>query len=173
MNLSALVIPAILLLFGFVIARRPPLFDAFVEGATDGLKTTVRLLPSMVLLMVGLTMFTESGAANAIASLLSPFCERLGIPAEILPLVITRPLSGSAANAAYAKLLEDVSPDSFPAFAASILMGSSDTLFYVISVYFAPTRVKKTRHAFPAAGATALLCLFLSCIVASFFFQKS
>ena len=170
MNLSGLVIPAIILLFGVILAGKPKMFDAFVSGANDGLKTTVRLLPSMVLLMVGLTMFSESGAADKIAEALSPFCSRVGIPPEIIPLVITRPMSGSAANAAYAKLLEDTSPDSLPAFAASILMGSSDTMIYVMSVYFSATRVKNTRHAFPVAGVIAVLCLFLSCILASLFF---
>jgi len=170
MNISGLVIPAVILIFGLIISRKPKMFDAFVTGANDGLKTTVKLLPSMVLLMVGLTMFTESGAAGKIAELLSPICGKLGIPSEIIPLVITRPMSGSAANAAYAKLLEDTSPDSLPSFAASILMGSSDTMIYVISVYFSGTRVKKTRHTFPVAVAVSILCLFLSCILASIFF---
>lgn len=170
MNLSGLVIPAIILLFGVILAGKPKMFDSFVSGANEGLKTTVRLLPSMVLLMVGLTMFSESGAADKIAEVLAPFCCKLGIPSEIIPLVITRPMSGSAANAAYVKLLEDTSPDSLASFAASILMGSSDTMIYVMSVYFSSTRVKKTRHAFPVAGAIAILCLFLSCILASLFF---
>ena len=92
--------------------------------------------------------------------------ERFGIPADILPLILTRPVSGSASTAAYAKLLEECGPDSAAAVCASIIMGSSDTMIYVISVYFSKAAgVRSTRHAFPVATIVMIFCILLSCVL--------
>lgn len=171
-SVSSLVIPAILLIFSLLLfGGKKNYFSAFLEGARDGLKTTVSLVPTMVLLLVALSMLSASGATDIIASTLAPFGEKIGVPSEIIPLLITRPVSGSAANAAFSELLNKCGADSFPAFAASVIMGSSDTLIYVISVYFsgAPS-VKRTRHAFPVSFAVMFFCIFFSCFIARLFY---
>ena len=167
---SSLVIPFIILIVGYVMARRPGAFDAFTRGAAVGMKTTVSLLPTMTALMVALAMFTASGAPSLIVSALSPVCQRIGIPPEILPLAVTRPISGSAATASFTELLSAYGADSFPGVVAAILMGSSDTMIYVISVYFSETRVKHAGRAFVISGASALLCLVLSSLLGRIFF---
>ena len=102
----------------------------------------------------------------------------MGIPAELIPLLLTRPVSGSASTAAYASLLDRYGPDSFVCLCASVLMGSSDTLIYILSVYFSGTAitpgggVRKTRHAFPVAILVMLLCVYLSCAVTRLFFSE-
>lgn len=162
--------PAVIVCAGLLWFRRGAYFDAFLAGATGGARTTFSLLPVMVSLCVVLSMFNASGAMELIADFLAPVCEKIGLPAEILPLAVTRPVSGSAASASFAALIEREGVDSLPALAAAILMGSSDTLVYVICVYFGKTRVKHAARAFVISGTSALLCLFLSSFLARAFF---
>lgn len=107
---------------------------------------------------------------EAISAFLSPIGEALGIPSELFPLIISRPLSGAAANASFASLAADCGANSFEVFAAAVIMGSSDTLVYVLFVYFSQTRAKKTLYAFPAAAAVAVFSLFVSLFFARLFF---
>lgn len=170
--ISSLVIPLILLAVAFFLAKggKSDYLGAFARGASEGLRTTVGLVPTMVLLMTGLSMLTASGALEIISDFLSPLGEKIGVPAEIIPLIITRPVSGSAANASFAALLDTAGADSFAAFAASVIMGSSDTVIYIISVYFSgASHVKKTRHAVPIAILIMLFCVFFSCFIARMF----
>lgn len=179
-TVSGAVMPAILLLTAIpMLSRRRDYFSAFTAGAKEGLAAAVRLLPTMIALMTALAMFRASGAAELLTASLGDAAAAVGIPREILPLVITRPVSGSASTAAYADLLSAVGPDSFAAFAASVLLGSSDTLLYIVTVYFSGTAlpgrppVKHTRHAFPVACAVMLLCIFLSAAVSRLFFASN
>jgi len=168
--LSQAVTPAALVILCLCFLRSGNLFDSFVKGAKNGLKTTVNILPTLTLLLVSLSLFNASGAASGISSVISPACEFLGIPSGIIPLVITKPFSGSASTASYASILETFGADSIEGFASSILMGSGDTLVYVISVYYSATRVKNTRHVFPAAIFVYIFGVFLSCVLARIFF---
>lgn len=175
--LSGAVMPLVLLLSAIpMLSRRQDFFSHFLAGAREGMESAGRLLPTMVALVTALSMLRASGAVELVTAALSGAAGALGIPAEILPLVVTRPVSGSASTAAFADLLAAVGADSFPAFAASVMMGSSDTMIYIITVYFSGTAVggrpplRHTRHAFPAAAAAMLLCLFLSAAVSRLFF---
>lgn len=154
-----------LLLFG-----RKDLFDAFVRGATEGLRTAARLLPTLAALMVAIAMLNASGLIAWLGTLLSPLAERIGVPTELLPLLLTRPFSGSASTAAYTALLERVGADSFPALCASVIYASSDTVVYVIAVYFSSVGIKHSRHAFPCALAVMLFCIFFSCFLCRLWF---
>lgn len=169
---AAYIIPAVLLICALMIIKlRGRGGEAFISGARSGLDTAVSLIPTMVMLTVGLTMFCASGAIEILTSILSPICRPLGIIPEILPLVVTRPISGSASTAAYAQLLSQYGADSAAAVSAGIIMGSSDTLVYVISVYFSAARgVRSTRHAFPVAAVVSVLCVLLSCFLYKVFF---
>lgn len=164
---ASLVIPALILLTAAVMIKKGKAgADAFINGARAGLNTTVGLIPSMVMLTVGLSMFCASGAVEVLARFLAPVTDFLGIPSEILPLIITRPVSGAASTATFAQLLEQYGPDSLPSLCASVMLGSSDTLIYVISVYFSGAPgVRKTGRAFPVATAVMVLCVLLSCFL--------
>ncbi|MBE6705815.1 MAG: spore maturation protein [Ruminococcaceae bacterium] len=169
--ISSLILPAIILLAGsFMFFSKKDYFGAFCSGAKDGLSTSVKLLPSLCAIMVALKMFSVSGAVELFTGFLAPIGEKIGVPAEIFPLLITRPVSGSASNGAFAELIERFGPDSFPSLCAAILMGSSDTMIYVIAVYFSGTGVRHTRHTFPVAIAVMLFCIFLSCFICRVFF---
>ena len=166
--ISAAVIPLVLLAAAIpMLSRRRDYFGIFVRGARVGLESAVRLLPPMIALTAALSMFGASGAADRLTELLSAPAAFLRIPAEILPLAAARPFSGSAATAEFVRLTDTYGADSFPAFCAAILMGSSDTLFYIVSVYFsAAPSVRRTGHAIPAAMAAVVLGLLLSCAAA-------
>lgn len=167
---SSLVIPVILLTSGLLMFRHGEYFNSFVKGAADGLKCTGELIPTMVILISALYMFSKGGAAELLTRLFTPVCKALALPAEIVPLAITRPVSGSAATATFANLLETCGADSFAGVTAAIMMGSSDTLVYVIAVYFSKTRVKHCARVFAIAAVCSCLCLFLSSFLARLFF---
>ena len=169
--ISSLAIPAVIAVLCFCFIRKQNAFESFVKGAREGLSTVVSVLPAMTLLLVALSMFSESGAADGLSAAVSPIADRIGIPAGIIPLVITRPFSGSAATAAYTDVLSRFGADSREAFCASVIMGSGDTLVYVISVYYSVTRVKKTKYVFPVSLFCAVFCVFFACILTSLFYK--
>lgn len=169
---ASYIIPTVLLICAFMMIKNKGRgAAAFIKGARSGLDGAVSLMPTMIMLTVALSMFCASGAVEWISEVLSPICRPIGLMPEILPLVITRPVSGSASTAAYAELLSQYGADSAAAVCAGIIMGSSDTLIYVISVYFSAAKgIKSTRHALPVAAAVSVICVILSCFLYKVFF---
>lgn len=161
----AVTLAGILMLFG-----KKNYFQAFLTGAYEGLKTTIRLLPTLIALLTAISMLQASGAVLWLSDLLAPFANKIGIPSELLPFLLTRPFSGSASAAACSDLLVREGADSFAGLCASVIFGSSDTVVYVISVYTSSVGIKKTRHAFPCAFAVMLFCIFFSCFLCRFCF---
>jgi spore maturation protein B len=171
--ISSLTVPLILCFVGaLTLFGKTPYFDSFIEGAKEGLENAVGLLPTLVALMAAIGMFRASGLEDVIASAAAPVFERIGIPSELLPLLIIRPFSGSASYAAYSSLLSDCGADSFVSLCASVIFGSSDTMVYVISVYFSSVGIKKSRYAFPCAAAVMIFCIIFSCIVCRWWFKS-
>ncbi len=146
-----------LMLFG-----KKPYFDSFLKGARGGLESAVRLLPTLIALLVGVRMLSASGALTLIGTWLAPACEVIGLPSELLPLLLTRPFSGSGATAAYSDLLSAVGPDTFPALLASVIMGSSDTVVYIVGVYLSAVGARRARHTYICALAAMFFCIFFS-----------
>lgn len=125
------------------IIKKTDIFDAFVEGAAEGLKTTSAILPSLICLMTCIGMFRASGAMELIVQLVSPITSFFGFPDECTPLIFIRPLSGSGALSVYDGIISENSPDSFIGRIASTMMGSTETTFYTVAVYFSAAKVKK------------------------------
>lgn len=170
--LSALAIPSVILFLSLILLfSKRAYFDEFLEGAKDGLQTAVNLLPTLVALMVAVSMLSASGAVDYLAGLLAPVGDAVGVPMELLPLIITRPVSGSGSTAILSDIFDKYGPDSFVGLCASVIMGSSETLIYVVAVYFSSVHIKKTRHTLPAAFLTMLFCVFFSCFVCRLFFS--
>ncbi len=157
-------ITALLLLF-----RKQVDFSDFTEGAADGLRCAVRLIPSLAAILVGVKMLTASGVLDDISVLIAPAVSRLGVPPELVTLLLTRPFSGSASMASYSALMEKYGADSLAAFSASVIMGSSDTVVYIISVYFSSVGIKRSRYAFPCAFAVMIFCIFFACFLSRIF----
>lgn len=145
--------------------------DDFLLGTKNGISTCISILPTMIMLVVSVNMLSSSGFTSAVSSVLSPFLTKLGIPSEIIPLVIMRPFSGGGSNALIAEIFEKHGADSFAGRCASIILGSSDTIIYIISIYFSAVNIKKTRHAIPAAIATMIFCVFFSTFICRIMFS--
>lgn len=153
--MSDFIIPffiALIMVIGLI--KRVDIFSEFTEGAAENLKAAFDVLPALIALMTAIGMFKASGALEVISGAISPLTGFLGFPEECIPLAIIRPVSGSGALAVFESILNDVSPDSFSGRVASVIIGSTETTFYTIAVYYGITNVKKTRHAI-ASSLTA------------------
>ncbi|MBP2653538.1 MAG: hypothetical protein H6Q73_1107 [Firmicutes bacterium] len=146
-NLSKWAIPLILLFIPLVaLFRRVRVYEAFVEGAAEGFSNAIRIMPFLVAMMVAVGIFRDSGALDKCVSALSPFLFKFGIPAELVPLAVMRPLSGTGAIGVTTELLNAHGPDSMVGRIASTVLGSTDTTFYVLTVYFGAVGVVKPRY---------------------------
>ena len=131
--------------------RRVPVYDAFLEGAKEGLKTAWRILPSLTAMLCAIRAFSACGLLNALCGLLAPAAALFRLPEETLPLMLLRPVSGSASLAMLKSILHTCGPDSRAGLVASVMTGSSETVFYTCGVYLAAANTKKTRHIIPCA----------------------
>jgi spore maturation protein B len=132
-------------------ARRVDVYDSLIQGAGDGLKVMARIVPAMIALLTAVSMLRSSGALELAEGVLSPVLNRLGIPPETVALLLVRPISGSAALGVGAELISTYGPDSTVGRTAAVMLGSTETTFYTIAVYFGAAGVRKTRYAVPAA----------------------
>lgn len=150
--MTQLLVPCVLAgtaLYGTL--RRVDVYGALVQGAGQGLETLTRIAPALICLLTAVSMVRASGLLQALASWLSPVLERLGLPPELLPLMLVRPISGSAALGVGADLINTYGPDSDLGRMAAVMLGSTETTFYTIAVYFSAAGITRTRYALPAA----------------------
>ena len=157
-----------LLLVSSVLAlkKKENAYDLLLDGAADGLKLLVTLIPTLILLLTSITMLRSSGAMEYISKFLSPVFSFFGIPPETALLVLIRPFSGSAALAAGTDLMTQYGPDSLIGRTAAIMLGSTETTFYAISVYFGAAGIKKTRYTIPAALIADFTGFFMASLTA-------
>lgn len=170
--ISSLFVPlfiSIIVVLG--LAKKVAVYEAFVKGAKQGFGTVVRILPFVIGFVFAIRIFTASGCLDFLVSALSFILRPAGIPAEILPLFLLRPFSGSASVAALTTILESYGPDSFIGRSASTLMGSSETLFYTTTLYFGSIGIKKTRYVIPAAILSEISGLLASVLICRLFFM--
>ena len=156
MGVSALPL-FVLLCLGIGAVKRVAVYDAFLEGAKEGLVTAYRILPALVAMLCAIRAFTACGLMDGLCGLLAPLLAWTGLPPETLPLMLLKPLSGSASLAMLRDILASCGPDSRAGLAASVMMGSSETVFYTCGVYLSAANVKETRHIIPCALAAWLV----------------
>lgn len=162
--ISVWTIPAIILIaLVYANIKGVKVFDVFVEGAKEGFDTAVKLIPFLVAMLVGITLLRKSGAMDVFTHFLMPVFNVFGIPSEILPLAIMRPVSGSSALAITTEILQNHGPDSLIGRIASTMQGSTDTTFFVLTVYFGSVGIKKIRHSL-TVGLLADLAGFLAAV---------
>ncbi len=155
---------------GFGLLRGVKVFDLFVEGAKEGLTTAVSILPALVALVVAVGMFKASGGLDLLSFALEPIGKLLGLPREVIPLSLIRPISGSGAMAIFNDILRSHGPDSLAGRIASVMMGSTETTFYTIAVYYGAAGIKNTRHTIPAALSADISGFFLSALAVKLLF---
>jgi spore maturation protein B len=126
-------------------------YDVFIEGAKDGFNVAVKIIPFLVGILVAIGMFRGSGAMDMLTNALRPAMNAIGFPPEVFPLAVLRPLSGSGSLALTTDIVKRYGADSMFGRIAATMYGSSETLFYVLAVYFGAVGVKRTRHAIPSA----------------------
>lgn len=152
---STLAIPFIILLFvSYGVIKKVKIYESFIEGAKEGFQIAVRIIPYLVAMLVAIGIFRAGGAMQYLIALVSPATDLIGMPAEALPMAFMRPLSGSGALGVMAEILSVHGADSFIGVLVSTIMGSTETTFYVIAVYFGAVNISKTRYAL-AAGLLA------------------
>lgn len=171
--ISSLAIPIVIAFCGagMLISKRN-LTGSFITGAKQGLKSAFELIPTLVLLMTAISMLNASGATELISKLLSPALSRIGIPSELTPILLVRPVSGSASTALLSDIYSKYGTDSFTGRCASVILGSSDTMIYVIAVYMAAAKIKRSKNTVAAASIVMLICIFLSCAITRLFFGE-
>ncbi len=152
----------ILLVLAHGLWKKTPVFDAFLVGAKEGLYTALRLLPTLIGLLTAVAMVSASGAFDVFAQLLSPVAAVLGLPKQVMPLLLIHPISGSGATAVLTNLFEQYGPDSTIGKIASVMCGSGETTVYAYTVYYGSVGITKTRHTLPVALLADLAVAILS-----------
>ena len=167
--MSDYIVPILLLtVCALALGKKEDPYQLMLTGAADGLKLLLTLVPTLVLLMTAITMLRASGAMDAISQWLSPVMGLFGIPPETAMLVLVRPISGSAALAVGAELMATHGVDSLVGRTAAIMLGSTETTFYTISVYFGAAGIKKTRYTLLAALFADAVGFIMASITARF-----
>ena len=166
------IVPLLLFLIcAIALGKKENAYDIMLTGANDGLKILLSIVPTLILLLTAVTMLRSSGAIDLISGFFAPVMRFLGIPPETIILVLIRPISGSAALAVGAELMASHGVNSFVGRTAAIMLGSTETTFYTISVYFGAAGIKKTRYTFPAALFADFVGFFMASLSARLFFR--
>ena len=169
--MTSYIIPCLLaFIVMFALGRRTDVYDALVHGAENGLNITFHIIPALVALLTGVSMLRASGALDCLTTLLSPLMTALGIPPEVTPLLIIRPLSGSGGLAVGSELMAEYGPDSTIGRTAAVMLGSSETTFYTVAVYYGAAGILKTRYTIPAALTADLTGFLASALAVRLFF---
>ena len=170
-SMGSYAVPVFLLtIFIMALIHKTNAFDDFVAGAKEGLTTTSQLIPNLVGMIVAIKVFLASGIVDTIAQVLAPILTILHIEPPVLPLMILRPLSGSAALGFTSELIHIHGPDSLIGRLASVMQGSSDTTIYIITVYFAAVGLKEMKHALKLGLVTDIAAFMLAILVVSWYF---
>lgn len=170
-QLSAWVVPLMLLLI-FVIAfvKKTAVYDSFLAGTKDGMKTVVTIFPAILAIYIAVAMLKASGLLACIAHLLHPFTAWIHMPEDVLPLALLRPVSGSGAIALVDKILAVHGPDSLTGITASVMSAATETTFYTLAMYFGAAKIRKTSYALPASLTADVVSIMASVFICRWFF---
>jgi spore maturation protein B len=159
---------AVILIAGAI--RNVKVYDVFVENAKEGISTIIRIMPSLIGLMVAIGVFRASGALDLIIYATKPLASIAGIPSEVLPLAFLRPISGSASLALVSDIMKNFGADSYIGRVVSTMMGSTETIFYTLTVYYGSVGIKNIRHTLAAALIAECISVLVSVWVCAYMF---
>lgn len=151
--------------------KKIQIYEVFTEGAKDGFKVAVGIIPYLVAIIVAISMFRASGAIEMIASLFSNFLLKINVPTDVLPVILVRPLSGSAALGLFSDIATSAGAGAYSTKLAAVMVGSSETTFYVLAVYFGAIGISKFRYALLVGLFADILAAILSIVVCGYFFS--
>lgn len=170
-NFSLAILPIMIAVILVAAAiKRVPVYEEFIEGAKDGFKVSIQIIPYLVALIVAISMFRASGAIDWIASIFGIVLQKLAIPCDIIPIMLTRSLSGSATLGLFSDIASTYGPEEYITKLAAIMVGSSETTFYVLSVYFGAVGIRKFRYAILTGIMADIIGIILAILVARWFF---
>lgn len=160
---------AIVVIYGMF--KKVKVYECFVEGAKDGIGICLKIFPYLLAMIMAVGIFKASGAMGIFTKITAPLAAIIGLPPEVVPLVVIKPLSGSGALGIFAQTLKDYGADSFIGIVASIIMGSTETIFYTITVYFGAAGIKKIRHTLWAAVFADLIAIIMAVVTARYMYR--
>ncbi|MFG6148647.1 spore maturation protein [Halobacillus sp. B23F22_1] len=170
--MSVWLIPAIILIILVTATiKRVPAYEVFVEGSKEGVQLAVSLLPFLLGMMVSIAIFQASGAMDALLSIFKPLMTMLGVPEQVLPLAMIRPISGTAALSMTTELIRTFGPDSLIGQMASVMQGSTDTTLYIITVYFGAVGIRKMGDALKVGLLADLVGIIASIVIVIILFS--
>ena len=159
------IIVVIIITYGMIKGKK--VYEWFVEGAKEGLKVCINIFPYLLAMIIAVNIFREAKLLNILNELISPASSLIGLPKEIIPLVLIKPLSGSGALGILTDILNTYGPDSYIGLIASVIMGTTETIFYTITVYFGAVQIKIIRHTLWAAILADLTAIIISIFLVS------
>ncbi|NLJ58833.1 MAG: spore maturation protein [Tissierellia bacterium] len=171
MNVSDIILPlliAAILFYG--IGKRVDVYSAFVEGAIEGAKSAVKIFPYILAIVFAINLFIQSGAEDFLVSILQPITSVIGFPTELLSLSIVKPLSGSGSMGVFQSILENFGADSYIGRSASVLMGSSETIFYTTAVYFGAVGISNYRYTIKVGLISHIASIIAALVICNFMF---
>lgn len=155
----------------YAACKKINVFETFIEGAKQGFTISINILPYLIAMFVAIGMLRASGFFELLKNLLAPLCSAIGMPTELIPLALIRPFSGSASNGILAELIHEHGGNALLSKMAATMIGSTETTFYVVAIYFGSIAIKKTRHTIPAGLIAELAAVVSSVVICNLFFH--
>lgn len=166
--ISSFIIPAVMLFIVFYgLAKKQNVYDDFVRGAAEGLPTVLKVMPTLIGLMVAVGVLRESGFMDFVGEQMGKVTNRIGFPGELMPVTIVKIFSSSAATGMVLDIFKEFGPDSYLGKVVSLMMSSTETVFYTMSVYYITAKVTKTRWTLPGALLATLAGTAASVVLAN------
>jgi spore maturation protein B len=162
------IIIGLIIIYGFY--KKVKVYECFVEGAKDGIGICIKIFPYLLAMIAAVSIFRASKGMDYLIELVRPVVTLIGLPPEVLPLAMVKPLSGSGAMGIFAEILKKYGADSYIGIVASIMMGSTETIFYTITIYYGAVGIKKIRHSLWAAVMADITAIIMAIILAKFIF---
>ena len=162
------IIIIIIITYGMIKGRK--VYEWFIEGAKEGLKVCINIFPYLLAMIIAVNIFREAKLLEILNNMISPIAGVIGLPKEVIPLVLIKPLSGSGAMGILTDILKNYGPDSYIGLIASVIMGTTETIFYTVTVYFGAVKVKKVRHTVWAAVFADMVAIISAIFLVNIFF---
>lgn len=166
--IKAIIPIIIILIVTYGVVKNVKVYECFIEGAKEGLGICLRIFPYLLAMLIAINVFRASGAMDFLISIIKPGVDKVGVPPEVVPLVMMKPLSGSGAVGVFTDVVKQYGPDTFVGICASIIMGSTETIFYTLAVYFGAVKIKKIRHTLWVALLVDMCAVLIAVNVARF-----
>lgn len=157
------IIIIIIITYGMIKGRK--VYEWFIEGAKEGLKVCINIFPYLLAMIIAVNIFREAKLLDILNNMISPVAGAIGLPKEVIPLVLIKPLSGSGAMGILTDILKNYGPDSYIGLIASVIMGTTETIFYTVTVYFGAVQIKKVRHTVWAALLADMTAIIVSIFI--------